>query len=61
MAEKKKKAAKKEAAPAAEKGDKAGIIQAVKDMPLASNLVVENKKYETVKREDVIELLKQML
>lgn len=58
MAEKKKKAA----APAKEsKGDKADILVAIKELPKASNLVVDNKRYETVKRDDVIDLLKKML
>lgn len=60
MAESKKK--KKAEAPAKEsKGDKADILKAVAELPKASNLVVDNKRYETVKRDDVIDLLKKML
>lgn len=44
-----------------EDNKKKDIIQAVKDMPKASNLVVDNVKYETVKRDDVLELLKKNL
>lgn len=64
MAEKRKKAAKKEEAPA-EKGSKTDIIKAVKDMPKASNLVLQEGgkpvKYETVKRDDVVALLNELL
>lgn len=61
MAEKKKRADKKESAKKEAKLSKAEVISAVEKMPLASNLVLNNTKYETVKRNDVVELLKRML
>lgn len=61
MAEKKKKADKKEPAKKEAKLSKGDVISAVEKMPKASNLVLNNVRYETVKRDDVVELLKRML
>ena len=57
----KKDTAKTETPKPEVKDGKAAILQAIKEMPKASNLVVDNKRYETVKRDEVVELLKRML
>ena len=63
MADKKTK--KTETVDAPETGKKSDIIKAVNEIPKASNLVVDvdgvPTKFETVKRDDVTELLKKML
>jgi hypothetical protein len=55
MVEKKKKGDKPETS------SKADVLKAVEELPKASNLVVDNVKYETVKRDDVIALINKML
>ena len=61
MAEKKKKAAKKDAAPKEPaKLDKQQLIEAVEKAPPLTVAVIEGKRIETLAREDVLELIKKL-
>ena len=60
MAKEKKKAEKKEAPKKAAPLSLAEAIEVIDKMPLASVVVRDNKKIETLPRKEVLELLKRV-